>query len=71
MRQPRVNEVELLDREEQADLECAIAGRSADATTAATEAYLAGRVAGLCREGALELASDAARMADVRGSHAR
>lgn len=65
MRETPANEPELLGREEQADLDRVIAGRSAEVTTAATEAYLAGRVAGLCREGALELASDAARAADA------
>lgn len=71
MREPPANELELLGREERGDLERVIAGRSAEVTAAATEAYLAGRVAGLCREGALELAADAARMADAQSGATR
>jgi hypothetical protein len=71
VQQTQANAAELLNREEQADLERVIAGRSIEATAAATEAYLAGRVAGLCREGALELASDAARVVEVQGGGIR
>lgn len=67
----RPDDPELLDRDERADLDRVIAGRSVEATAAANEAYLAGRIAGLCREGALELASDAARMMDARGGFLR
>ena len=51
--------MELLSEEERADLDGVIAGLSSEARVAAEEAYVSGRVAGLCREGALELAADA------------
>ena len=55
------SDLDLLTLEERADLERLTAGRPAVARSAAAEAYVSGRVAGLCREGALELAADAIR----------
>ena len=61
---------ELLSDDERAELDGVIAGLSLEARVAAAEAYVSGRVAGLCREGALELAADvvadAARTAVAR-----
>jgi len=54
---------DLLSDDERAELDGVIAGLSPEARAAAEEAYVSGRVAGLCREGALELASDVARTA--------
>ncbi|MBT5775429.1 MAG: hypothetical protein HOH95_13765 [Dehalococcoidia bacterium] len=53
--------VELLSEDERADLDGVIVGLSSEVRAAAEQAYIEGRVAGLCREGALELASDVAR----------
>lgn len=50
--------VELLSEDERVDLERVSAGRSLAVREAAEAAYIEGRVAGLCREGALELAAD-------------
>jgi hypothetical protein len=72
---------ELLTDDERADLERVTAGVVAllpDTTeelagpceAAAMEAYVSGRVAGLCREGALELASEAAREVMVESTTA-
>ena len=55
--------MELLSEEERFDLGRVIAGRSLAVREAAEAAYIEGRVAGLCREGALELALDVARTA--------
>lgn len=49
---------ELLSLEERRDLEGVIAGLPPGVREAAEAAYVEGRVAGLCREGALELAAD-------------
>jgi len=65
------NGLELLDPAERADLDRVIGGRSAVSTAAAVDAYVSGRVAGLCREGALELAADAARVADGQAGGVR
>ena len=50
---------DLLSDDERADLDGVTAGSSPEARAVAEEAYVQGRVAGLCREGALELAADA------------
>jgi len=64
----REDVAELLSDEEQADLERVIVGLPIAVRAAAEVAYVEGRVAGLCREGALELAADvvgeAARASD-------
>jgi len=62
--------VELLSEDERVDLDTVIAGLSAEVRAAAEAAYVGGRVAGLCREGALELASDIARTAGAEATSA-
>lgn len=54
---------ELLTDDERSDLDGVITGLSADVRASVEQTYIEGRVAGLCREGALELAADAAREA--------
>jgi hypothetical protein len=63
---------ELLTDDERADLDAVVVGLPVAARASVEHAYIEGRVAGLCREGALELAADAARgLRDEAASAAR
>ncbi len=50
---------DLLDEDERAEVARAIAGAAAHRTAELTEVYVQARVAGLCREGAIEHLRDA------------
>jgi len=64
--------VEPLTDDERADLDAVVVGLALDARASVELVYVEGRVAGLCREGALELAAEAAREArDEAASAAR